>query len=90
MTKYYDRILKLAKYDGITLFGYACIVWVVEQIVSRMVENIIWGEHFSHWFDVGFTLALFALYALTATELADRISLVKAGENLDQSKDTPQ
>lgn len=74
-----EKVMKLARYDAFRLFGLACIVWLVEQVISRMVEQIVWGKAFVHWFDVAFTLALFAVYVVCADHLAGRLIVIFGG-----------
>lgn len=65
-----ERIYVLAHYDVIRLYVMTMCVWITEQIISLMVEVLIWGERFQHWFDLAFTLSLFAVFAIIANEMA--------------------
>ncbi|MBL4748411.1 MAG: hypothetical protein JKY17_06505 [Magnetovibrio sp.] len=69
------KLFILARYDAIRLFGLSTCVWIAEQIISSMVERLIWGEQFVHWFDVAFVIGLFGLYAHIASRMADKITV---------------
>ena len=79
------KIITISKYDAITMFVLFGCAWLVEQILSRFVEKLFWGEAFVHEFDIFFTLALFTFYAVCANYLAEQITVLDASrmaENL--------
>lgn len=77
---FYDRILLLGRYDAIRMFGLFGCFWITEQLASAMIEKIIWGDTFPHWFDVAFLAALAGLYACCADELAKRTRFTSLNE----------
>lgn len=83
---FYDRILLLGRYDAIRMFGLFGCFWIVQQLASAMIEKIIWGETFPHWFDLLFLALLSGLYACCADELAQRTRLTS---DSDTGKETP-
>lgn len=73
------EIYRLARYDVFRLFGMTVIVWIVEQIISFQVEKIVWGAAFVHWFDVAFTVVLFAGFGFVSFHMARRITALFNG-----------
>ena len=82
------RIYRLAHYSIFRLYFMAMGVWFVEQVISYMIENIIWGRWFYHWFDVLFLLGLFGVFVWLASDMSDRITitLTTSGSSTPESE----
>jgi hypothetical protein len=77
--RFFDKLSRISKYDPINMFWVFLVVWSVEQVTSRMIEILLWGNAFQHWGDVAFTLALFAAYVICADAMATRIHVAFTG-----------
>lgn len=46
-------------------------VLFAEQIASALIENVIWGETFPHWFDAVLAVLWFAAFIYYANRLGE-------------------
>lgn len=83
--KVHLAIMKLGRFNIFKIYGIFALIWITEQLISRGIEILIWGNSFPHFIDIAFLLILtfeFTYIAWRLIEILDDavIELRKSNE----------